>query len=111
MRSERTCRSPESRSGLSQAELARRAGTSQATISAYERGRKVPSIATLSRVLAACGPGIEVGRTPTVRRPTADELARAAEALEQVVELAALLPTRHDRELRYPRLPVPTAAR
>lgn len=43
------------RSDLSQAELARRAGTSQTTISAYESGAKVPALATLERVLAAAG--------------------------------------------------------
>lgn len=41
--------------GLSQDALARTAGTSQATISAYETGRKVPSSATLSRLIKACG--------------------------------------------------------
>lgn len=43
------------RSGLSQKELARRAATSQAAISAYESGRRSPSVATLSRILAAAG--------------------------------------------------------
>ena len=43
------------RAKLTQAELARRAGTSQATISAYESGRKSPTVATLSRLLRASG--------------------------------------------------------
>lgn len=43
------------RSGLSQAQLARLAGTSQPALSAYERGRKDPSAATLARLLAAAG--------------------------------------------------------
>lgn len=43
------------RAGLSQEELARRAATSQAAISAYESGRRSPSVATLSRILAAAG--------------------------------------------------------
>ena len=43
------------RAGLSQEELARRAATSQAAISAYESGRRSPSVATLSRILAASG--------------------------------------------------------
>lgn len=43
------------RAGLTQAELARRAGTSQPTLARYERGAVVPSIATLERLLAACG--------------------------------------------------------
>lgn len=44
-----------SRSGLTQAELARRASTSQAAISGYESGRRSPSVATLSRILTAAG--------------------------------------------------------
>lgn len=41
--------------GLSQRELARRGGTSQPTISAYEQGRKVPSADTLLRLVEATG--------------------------------------------------------
>lgn len=41
--------------GLSQEEMARRAGTSRPTLSAYEHGRKSPSLATASRILAAAG--------------------------------------------------------
>lgn len=40
-------------SGLSQAELARRGGTSKATISAYERGAKSPSLRVAQRILDA----------------------------------------------------------
>jgi transcriptional regulator with XRE-family HTH domain len=43
------------RAGLSQAELARRAGTSQPTLSAYERGVKDPAVTTLARLLAVTG--------------------------------------------------------
>jgi uncharacterized protein len=41
--------------GLSQRELARRAGTSQPTLARYERGHAVPTLATLERILAAAG--------------------------------------------------------
>jgi transcriptional regulator with XRE-family HTH domain len=41
--------------GLSQGELARRAGTSRPTLSAYENGRKSPTETTLERLLAAAG--------------------------------------------------------
>jgi transcriptional regulator with XRE-family HTH domain len=40
-------------SGLSQAEVARRAGTSRPTLSAYEGGSRNPTLDTLERVLAA----------------------------------------------------------
>ena len=42
-------------SGLTQAELASRAGTSQAAIARYESDRVSPSVSTLERVLRAAG--------------------------------------------------------
>ena len=41
--------------GLTQEELARRAGTSRTTLSAYEHGRKSPTAATLARLLSRAG--------------------------------------------------------
>jgi transcriptional regulator with XRE-family HTH domain len=41
--------------GLTQAELAAISGTSQATLSQYERGLKSPSLKVASRILAAMG--------------------------------------------------------
>lgn len=41
--------------GLTQRELARRAGTSGATVAAYERGRKEPRLSTLQRLIDAAG--------------------------------------------------------
>lgn len=41
--------------GLSQDELARRSGTSRPTLSAYERGRKSPSLMTTKRIVRAAG--------------------------------------------------------
>jgi transcriptional regulator with XRE-family HTH domain len=43
------------KAGLTQHQLAGRAATSQAAISAYESGRRSPSVDTLSRILAAAG--------------------------------------------------------
>ncbi|CAN5651898.1 hypothetical protein BH24ACT26_BH24ACT26_06900 [soil metagenome] len=40
---------------LSQRELARRAGTSQAAIAAYESGRRSPTLETLARIVRAAG--------------------------------------------------------
>ena len=42
-------------SGLTQEELARRAGTSRPTLSAYEHGRKSPTVTTFVRLLAQAG--------------------------------------------------------
>ena len=91
------------RANLSQSTLAARAGTSQATISAYESGRKVPSLDTLSRLLAVTGSRLVVERG-VARRPSRKEHERAARALADVLALAEALPTRHEPELRYPRL-------
>lgn len=41
--------------GLTQDELAHRAGTSRPTLSAYEHGRKSPTVATFARILAEVG--------------------------------------------------------
>jgi transcriptional regulator with XRE-family HTH domain len=93
------------RSGLTQADLAARAGTSQATISAYESGAKQPSLATFSRLLAAAGARLSVVERPAaVHEPSAAELARAGETLADVIELAEALPVSHSPRLRYPRL-------
>ena len=41
--------------GLSQDELARRAGTSRPTLSSYEHGHRSPTLQTAARILAAAG--------------------------------------------------------
>jgi transcriptional regulator with XRE-family HTH domain len=43
------------KAGVSQGELARAAGLSPQMISAYERGRRAPTLGTLSRILAGAG--------------------------------------------------------
>lgn len=43
------------RAGLTQVELAARAGVAQSVISAYERGRREPGLATLLRLVEASG--------------------------------------------------------
>ncbi|MDZ7577194.1 MAG: helix-turn-helix transcriptional regulator [Candidatus Nanopelagicales bacterium] len=45
--------------GLSQQELAREAGTSRETVSAYENGRKSPNMTTVVRLLAAADRQLE----------------------------------------------------
>ena len=74
------------RAGLTQAELAARAGTSQAAISAYESGRRSPSVDTLARVLLAAGFELRM----RMSQPDTHEQARAmAESLLPPAELAA----------------------
>ena len=48
---------------MSVAELARRAGTSRPTVSAYEHGRVSPTIDTLERLLAATGNQLTIAPT------------------------------------------------
>jgi transcriptional regulator with XRE-family HTH domain len=62
-----------SSAGLTQDELARRAGTSRTTLSAYENGRKSPTVATFARLLAEAGyeleaqPQVGFSRQPAAR--------------------------------------------
>jgi transcriptional regulator with XRE-family HTH domain len=86
-------------SGLSQAELSRRAGMPRSVLSAYEHGHRQPSVAALARIAAAAGLEINVG--PPSAWPS---LMRAGEILAQVLDLAELLPHRPRRELAYPPL-------
>jgi transcriptional regulator with XRE-family HTH domain len=88
------------RSGLSQAELARRAGMSRSVVNAYIRGKREPGADALAR-LAAAG-GFDLTLSP--RRPPVD-VDRASKILVQVLELAEALPFRPRPELGYPRLP------
>lgn len=46
--------------GLSQADVASRAGVTQSVISVYEAGRRQPSILTLAALIAATGYELEV---------------------------------------------------
>lgn len=88
------------RSGLTQRSLARRARTSHSTLAAYESGTKVPTLATLVRIVEAAGFGVDVTLTP--RGPFEDRVAHG-DRLEAVLELAEAFPVRHRRRLAYPR--------
>lgn len=54
-------------SGLSQTELARLAGTSRPTLSAYENGQKSPTLQTAARIAAAAGAHLRVEAAPAFR--------------------------------------------
>ncbi len=86
-------------SGLSQAELARRAGLPRSVVNVYLRGKREPGADVLAR-LAAAG-GLELGLAP--RKPPVDP-ERAGKILVQVLELAEALPFRARPDLNYPRL-------
>jgi transcriptional regulator with XRE-family HTH domain len=88
--------------GLALRELARRAGTSHATLIAYEHGTKEPRLSTLERILHAAGVDIEprmVNRIETV-----NGLDRGDE-LMMVLDLASMFPARHSPTLEMPPFP------
>jgi transcriptional regulator with XRE-family HTH domain len=84
--------------GINQTELSRRTGLTRSVLSAYEHGRRQPSVAALARIAAAAELDLQV----VPREDPA--VTRAGEILEQVLELAELLPSRPRGELAYPPL-------
>jgi len=86
-------------SGLSQAELARRSGLQQSVLSAYEHGRRQPSVAALARIARAGGLGLAISPLSD-----ADALERSGRVLRDVLELADRMPSKPRGELTYPPL-------
>jgi len=87
------------RSGLSQAELARRAGLPRSVVNAYLKGSREPRADALARLAAAGGLELQLAR----REPPVDA-ERAGKILVQVLELAEALPFKARPELGYPPL-------
>ena len=75
--------------GLTQADLARRLGTTQSAVSNWERGRDTPRVDTLARILEACGFEADM----TFRR--LDDVDRA-----QIRENLAMTPAERLRSVR-----------
>ena len=100
----RTLRRARLEAGLSLRALAERAGTSHATLAAYEAGRAVPRVDTLDRILRAAGYATDID---VVRRPDATDAERSAKGQEllDALELAAMFPSRHSPRLRFPPFP------
>jgi transcriptional regulator with XRE-family HTH domain len=86
------------RSGLRQAELARRAGLPRSVVSAYEHGRRQPGVDALARLAAAAGLELKLGAAAPV------DPVRAGRILAQVLDLAEALPARRRGPLEYPPL-------
>ncbi|HUC32787.1 MAG TPA: helix-turn-helix transcriptional regulator, partial [Ilumatobacteraceae bacterium] len=85
------------RRALSLRRLARRGGTSHATIAAYESGRVAPTVDTLERLVRAAGCDLE----PSLVTRLADADQRGDE-LEAVLDLAEQFPARHRSQLQAP---------
>jgi transcriptional regulator with XRE-family HTH domain len=86
-------------SGLSQAELARRTGLDRSVLSAYEHGRRQPSVGALARIATAAG--LDLRLAPAVDSAASEH---AGMVLSRVLDLADSMPYRPRRELAYPPL-------
>jgi transcriptional regulator with XRE-family HTH domain len=85
--------------GFSQTALARRSGIDRSVLSAYEHGRRQPSVAALARIAAAAGMELDLAAS---QNAAAEE--QAGRVLAQVLELAEALPYKPRDELTYPPL-------
>lgn len=94
------------RRGLTQADLARLAGTSQPVVSAYEHGRRDPTVGTLKKLVEASGERLRLDASPPMPDiPPASTPAEHAQRLLDVLSLADAVPARpRSRLLRAPRL-------
>ncbi|HET9185579.1 MAG TPA: helix-turn-helix transcriptional regulator [Solirubrobacterales bacterium] len=86
-------------SGLSQAELARRAGVPRSVLNVYMKGRREPGADALIRLAGAAGFDLSLER----RKPPVDP-ERAGKILVQVLELAEALPFRPRSTMSFPPL-------
>ena len=85
-------RTARTRAGLSQRELARRAGSVQSVVARIERGQVSPSWDTLSRLLAAAGFDLGAQVAPAV--------TALPSGLDDVSRILALTPEQRLDELR-----------
>lgn len=81
-------------------DLAARAGTSHATLAAYESGRIAPGTGVIERVAAAAGFRVDV-----VLTPLPPDFASRGEELVAVLRLAAQFPAEHSATITYPPFP------
>jgi transcriptional regulator with XRE-family HTH domain len=93
------------RAGLSQRELAARAGTSAAAVCLYERGDRIPGTTTLARLIAATGATLTLD---AVTSPSVDVVANGR-TLVELLDLVDQLPQHSAPHLTAP--PFATMAR
>ncbi len=80
-----------SNAGLTQAELAQRAGTSQAAVARYESDRVSPSVSTLERVLRAAGEQLMISSEPGAQLDLSGEKANLVRSHKvEINELARM---------------------
>ncbi len=92
------------RAGISQRELARRAGTSQAVISAYENALREPGITQLQKVVAAAGSDLRLTLGAAPRRRASPsvqpwQLPDDAEDDDRILDNLRLTPAQRLRKM------------
>jgi transcriptional regulator with XRE-family HTH domain len=94
------------RRGLTQSDLARRAGTSQPVVSAYEHGRRDPSITTLRRLVEAGGETLVIDAVvgASDRQVPSDPEAHGRFLLDVLSIVDAVPVRRREQEMSAPRL-------
>src|SRR5688572_1068030 len=92
------------RRGLTQAELARLAGTSQPVVSAYENGRRDPTYETLRKLVEAAGERLCLDAAPGPPQPRMDEQEHAARLLDVLSLVDAIAVRKRSDRLVAPRL-------
>jgi hypothetical protein len=85
-------------SGLSQAELAEKAGTSQPAISAIESGKISPTVDTLVRLVEACGLELRAG----LDQPDTHDSSRLA--FQKMIDPAHIAEHERQQQLRLDQL-------
>jgi transcriptional regulator with XRE-family HTH domain len=88
------------RTGLTQSQLAARAGTSQPTVAAYEADRKSPTLRTLRQLARACGLEAHVVLAPPLTREDRRSLHLHAAIAKRVVADPEAALARARRNLR-----------
>jgi len=88
-RSSSLLREARKKAGLSQAELARRAGVTQSVVSAYESAARQPSLVMLDRLISATGLVLELKVRPRTSRLTGPIGAKVWTCRKKITQLAA----------------------
>jgi transcriptional regulator with XRE-family HTH domain len=90
------------RRGMTQADLARRAGTTQPVVSAYEHGRRDPTYVTLRKLIEAAGERFEIGASPAPSGvPPATSADEHGRRLFDALSLADAVPSRRRSSLLH----------
>lgn len=99
-------RTVRARRGLTQVQLAHRAGTSQSVISAYEHGHRDPSVSTLRRLIEAGGERLVLSSSPPLTPPMTQFGDEAhGRRIVELLALADAIPTRRrSTHLNAPRI-------